>query len=114
MSRGPGEPYAIAPRAVRERKRGAGLRQHVSLRLEKRVRGGAENIIRHCKALLPALVFAVRQHVTVRQTYSSGASTIGSYRLISRPSKFHLCPMWGGPRAVTPITPPPGRPPATR
>src|SRR5260370_15506799 len=103
-----GEPYAIAPLAVRDRKRGAGFRQHVSLRLEKRVRGGAQHVIRHRKALLPALVFAVRQHVTVRQTYSSGASTIGSYRLISRPSKFQLCTMWGGSGAVTSMRPPRG------
>src|SRR5260370_32900900 len=40
--------------------------------------------------------------------YSSGASTIGSYRWISRPSKFQLCTMWGGSGAVTSMRPPRG------
>src|SRR5260370_37892029 len=40
--------------------------------------------------------------------YSSGASTSGSYRLISRPSKFQLCTMWGGSGAVTSMRPPRG------
>src|SRR5215831_1832030 len=97
-----GEPHAIAPFAVRDCKRCAGFRQCGGLRLEKYIRLGAEHIIRHRKSLFPALVFAIRQ------IHSSGASTIGSYRLRSRPSKFQLCTMWGGSGAVASMTPPRG------